>query len=47
MYKNNILKPFGGFTTAFTSAIISCPPGQFLSLLKNCLVLEGMGGRVW
>jgi hypothetical protein len=47
MCKNNILKPLGGFTTTFTLAIISSPPGQFLSLLKKRLVLKGVGGWVW
>jgi len=47
MSKNNILKPLGSFTTTFTLAIISSPPGQFLSLIKKCLVLKGMGGWVW
>lgn len=45
--KNNISKSLGGFTTTFTSAIISSTPGQLLSLHKKCLVLTGMGGRVW
>lgn len=47
MSKYNILKPLGGFKTTFTLAIISSPPGQFLSLIKKCLVLKVMGGWMW